>query len=216
MAIAIVSARCFWRCSTMTCGRAVPRIGTPVAWLALAALLVAAPLPHPAHQAAATALWAPLMPLAAAAAGFGFPLLLAAGAPSRETAALQRRRLLSPGFVLIALGSLVWRITCRATTWVCRPASARLSPATPASAHTDVDERARGDAPAAEPAADHAQLHRRLAGLRDRAARPQARSRHVRLGPADGTMPGAAGTAAPRSCRLERLSCVAGRGYRGG
>ena len=123
----------------------VSRRGTPVAWLALAALFSPLLFPTLRTTSAGAALWAPLMPIAAAGAGLGFPLLLAFANSFAETAAVQRRRLVSAGFTIIALASLVMALHLQ-THRMGLPTGFRSTfTGYEASSHTDVDERAAAE-----------------------------------------------------------------------
>ncbi|MEI6500918.1 MAG: hypothetical protein WCP21_07810, partial [Armatimonadota bacterium] len=120
----------------------VSRVGAPVAWLALAALF--SPLLFPTLRTTATgaALWAPLMPLAAAGAGFGFPLLLTACASYVQATTQWRRQLLSAGVLIIAVGSLVVAFHLQNTRQGLPTGFRSTFSGYAASAHTDLEERA--------------------------------------------------------------------------
>lgn len=120
----------------------VARVGRPVAWAALAALFSPLLFPTLRTTAAGAALWAPLMPIAAAGAGLGFPLLLGLCGSWVQTPAVLRRRLLSAGFVIISMASLVMAFHLQ-THAMGLPTGVRSTFAGyAASGHTDTDERA--------------------------------------------------------------------------
>lgn len=123
----------------------VSRLGAPVAWLALAAFAGALLLPTLRTTATGTALWAPLMPLAAAAAGFGFPLLLILPASYAAVASEWRRKLFTAGFVIIAVGSLVVAFHLQSTNQGLPTGLRSTFSGYAASAHTDIEERAAAE-----------------------------------------------------------------------
>jgi hypothetical protein len=117
------------------------RAGIPIAWVGVAAVLSPVVFPTLRTQAQSPALWAPLMPMAAAAAAFGFCLLLTLAASFRQTPPANRQRLLSPGFVLMAIGCLVMGYYLQ-TNHQGLPTGFRSTfTGYAASAHTDLDER---------------------------------------------------------------------------
>ncbi|MHB8994610.1 MAG: hypothetical protein ACYC63_05095 [Armatimonadota bacterium] len=119
----------------------LPRIGVPIAWLGFAALFSPIIFPTLRTQATSPALWAPLMPLAAAAAAFGFSLLLTLALSVRETSPANRRRLLSPGVVIMALGCLVLAYHLQSNRMGLPTGFRSTFTGYAASAHTDIDER---------------------------------------------------------------------------
>ncbi|MGE5531234.1 MAG: hypothetical protein ACM3VW_03820, partial [Bacteroidota bacterium] len=117
------------------------RAGVPVAWLGVAALFSPLLFPTLRTQAQSPALWAPLMPMAAAAAAFGFCLLLTLAASVRETPPASRQRLLSPGFVLMAIGCLAMAYYMQSNHMGLPTGFRSTLTGYAASAHTDLDER---------------------------------------------------------------------------
>ena len=86
-------------------------------------------------------LWAPLMPLAGAGLGFGFPLLLTLLASVAAAPRAARRRVVSGGSVIIAAGSLVLALHLQASGSGLPTGVRSTFSGYAASGHTDVEER---------------------------------------------------------------------------
>lgn len=118
------------------------RLGQSVAWLAVAALFSPLLFPTLRSTSSAPAFWAPLMPLAAATLGFGFPLLATALHGCSVADVKQRRHLFSAGVVIIAMGGLVLAFHLQTTNHGLPTGLRSTYSGYAASGHVDTDERA--------------------------------------------------------------------------